>query len=442
MPRKSKAELVEEGRALTSDIAAVRKQPHNFALLVGKDDVYLAVHRIKKADALRKIAKKDGGGVKGATGVISIEGKALYLSCGDGENPPANLGKLFKKHLKERGIGFKVVLVGADGATIDAGEDDEGSGSEDDTAATPIDASIQAKLVKAYEKLKTPLVNALKVASPEQITQIKKLNASYAKAMKDENFELALKALTALRAEIAKAPSTQRLSEALTDKADPARLAGMQGLLENAIARAGTDADFDKTASPLLRDMRNSLKAAMKGKPSDDVLVKLTAMKKRLDTLFLDRLAKQGHGPQRHEGDVTPEQLTDRAVSGKDPLTGTTTDGVHGGTHKYGRHATKFKDPGDYVDADETIREKQEFGDAKDDAGTKGETRFAVKLPLKDVLGDNYKDKLVGVSRVGPAKYPTGSTSTDFEDGQMIAIYDIKPGGVFELVTMYPNPTT
>lgn len=40
----------------------------------------------------------------------------------------------------------------------------------------------------------------------------------------------------------------------------------------------------------------------------------------------LAELARQGHGPQRHEGDVTEAQLWNRAYHGLDPMTGATVD--------------------------------------------------------------------------------------------------------------------
>ena len=57
--------------------------------------------------------------------------------------------------------------------------------------------------------------------------------------------------------------------------------------------------------------------------------VEAARRKAEIDQKLAD-LSTQGHGPQRHEGDVTPQQLIDRAVHGHDPLTGTTTDRVTG----------------------------------------------------------------------------------------------------------------
>ncbi|MBT0768533.1 hypothetical protein KIH74_06325 [Kineosporia sp. J2-2] len=54
------------------------------------------------------------------------------------------------------------------------------------------------------------------------------------------------------------------------------------------------------------------------------------------------RLREHGHAPQRHGAQVTERELTDRALWGIDPMTGTTTDGENGTQHRCGRNATKF----------------------------------------------------------------------------------------------------
>jgi hypothetical protein len=155
----------------------------------------------------------------------------------------------------------------------------------------------------------------------------------------------------------------------------------------------------------------------------------------------LKELANQGHGPQRHEGDVTPQQLEDRAVKGFDPMTGTTTDGVHGGTHKTGRHATKINTPEDYVKAEEAMRQSKKFDEEAKKAKDAGiDTVVVDDVPLKDVLGDDYSKKLTGKTRLGSKNHPTGAEDTDFTDGTMKAIYKEDGKGGYDLVTMYPEP--
>ena len=154
-----------------------------------------------------------------------------------------------------------------------------------------------------------------------------------------------------------------------------------------------------------------------------------------------DDLKTQGHGPQRHEGDVTTKQLEERCTQGKDPLTGTTTDGVHGGKHGYGRHATKVNTPDDYVKAHDSIKNGDEFKKKIKSAEKYGEDRVVVdSAKLKDIYGDEYATKVTGRTRVGSMKNPKGSVETDFTDGTMTAVFDKNAEGGWDLTTMYPQP--
>jgi hypothetical protein len=436
MAKKSKAELVEEGKALNADIAAARKAAHNFALLIGPEGLHLALSRTKSADAMRQQAKKAGGGSRGAVGVMTVEGKTIKLACAEGEDPPGTLGKLFKRHLKDRGLGFKVFLAMADGRVLDDGED----GGDDDSATDEPATDIAAKLAKAHEKLKPALVTALKSAPDDHKRKLATANKAYTDAMTAEDYDAALTSLTALRKLILSTPSADRLTEALKARDDPAKLAQMQELLDNVTTRAGADSAFDKTAKPLMKDMRGALKAALAGTPTPEDKIKLEAMKTKLDQTFLAYLKAEGHGPQRHEGDVTPQQLSDRALSKKDPMTGTTRDGVHGGTHRCAKSATRFKDAGDYVDADDKLRESQGFRDKLAEAKRLRSTRFEMKPTLKSVLGDDYLSRVEGQTRQGSNRRPTGTAPTDLTDGNLIAVYKVARDGTVTLLTMYPDP--
>lgn len=447
MAKKTKEELIEEGKALALDIQAIRtKGPLNFAVFLGDDGVVALFDKVRKPEALRIDAKKAGATPKGAVGTATCEGKVILLTCAEGEAPPPKLGKAFKRHLKDRGLSFKVRIADVTGKVIEDDEDDEApppkDGQAKDSTAPEPATGIKEKLEKAFDKVKAVLVETLKAAPSDYQPKLRTPALAYTDAMKAEDYETAMKALTALRQALMEAPTAERLTGRLADKGDPAKLAEMEGLLDNIRQRAKAEKDFDKTAKPLMKELRGALKTALAARPppDDKVLAKLARMKKALDQTFLDYLKQEGHGPQRHEGDVTTAQLTARAVERKDPMTGTTTDGVHGGTHKVGRHATRIKDAGDYVDAEDTVRGSQAFADSRKDAASKGETRFSVELPLKDVLGDDYKDKLEGVGRLGSIKHPTGSAPTDFTDGTLTAVYDVAADGTVTLVTLYPNP--
>jgi hypothetical protein len=115
------------------------------------------------------------------------------------------------------------------------------------------------------------------------------------------------------------------------------------------------------------------------------------------------QLTKQGHGPQRHEGQVTNDQLRARAVEGKDPVTGTTEDAYlkqpdgTPETHKYGRHATKVNSEEAYVNADDYLRSSAEF--KAEAAGKNVGDRIAVEKSLEEIYGPDYKYNVSGVMR-------------------------------------------
>ncbi len=449
MAKKTKAQLVEEGKELKKQLAAVRSKPHNFALLMSTDGLFLELSKVLDPSKLKLAAKKAGGGPKGAIGQAEVDGSLLKLTCAEGEDPPDKLGKLLKAHLRERGIQFKVAILSHDGKTLEADEEEAGEGAAAPAPAAP-DTGIEAKLTKAFEKIKTMLVAALKAGPPDYAEKLKQQAGLYAAAMKGEDFEKALKDLTGLRKLIADAPSAERLTGALAGKGDPAKLAGMTGMVDNLIDRAGKDGAFDDTIKPQIKELRRAMKAAMAGTPTPEDRARIEAMKKKLDDVCLGHLAKEGHGPQRHEGGVTPKQLSDRVEKGLDPVTGTEFDaykkikkGAKKGQpakHSCAEHATRLKDPGDYVDADETVRSGKAFAGERAKTVAAGSTFLKVEISLEDAFGPDYKDKLEGFTRLGTKDAPKGTEPTDFTGGKLVALYIIQPDGSENLLTMFPDP--
>jgi RHS repeat-associated protein len=156
------------------------------------------------------------------------------------------------------------------------------------------------------------------------------------------------------------------------------------------------------------------------------------------DGARFQRLANEGHGVQRHGPQVTRGQLVDRAVHGKDPITGTTVDGVHGGTHQYAQHATKVTSEAAYEFAEDYARGSQQFIDAIA-ASTTG--RAQVEVPLKEIFGDNFNEHVFGITRQGTKAAPTGFTETVFgPDSTMIARYKQDSAGDWIFNTMFPQP--
>ena len=166
MAKKSSAELKAEGADLSALIATARRRPLNFAMLVGKEGIVLEAHPTKGSDVMRRQAKANGGGAKGAQGVMTVSGKLIELTC-ETDDAPRNLGKLAKRHFKERGIAFKVVLILPGGERV-VDEEDEDDEEADDGAEAPEAAAEEAtpdpraaELAERHRKLTEDLAAAM-----------------------------------------------------------------------------------------------------------------------------------------------------------------------------------------------------------------------------------------------------------------------------------------
>jgi hypothetical protein len=168
---------------------------------------------------------------------------------------------------------------------------------------------------------------------------------------------------------------------------------------------------------------------------------------KKTDTVHemkIKGLTKQGHGPQRHEGDVTENQLDRRVRLKEDPETGARADKYqkdnngNPANHKCGDHATKVNSEESYVKAEEHSRNSQAFKDKV----SEGQTDIKVETPLEDTYGAGYKKHVSGRSRTTPwPDTTTPSVPTNFENGGVMkAIYKRNAQGGYDLITMYPDP--
>lgn len=168
--------------------------------------------------------------------------------------------------------------------------------------------------------------------------------------------------------------------------------------------------------------------------------------RREVDALVAIRFAEleaQGHGPQRHEGAVTRQMLEDRVLHGIDPIPGTTTDGVTGGTHNTVRTATRITNEADFVAAEALIRRSPDYRAARDEAmsrmGQLPKTTFEVSVPIEDVLGTDFQNAVEGVRRLGSVKNPTGIQTVYFDGGTVTAVFELLPSGEPILVTLFPT---
>lgn len=144
---------------------------------------------------------------------------------------------------------------------------------------------------------------------------------------------------------------------------------------------------------------------------------------------------------------MTDQQLTDRALWGIDPITGTTRDGEHGGVHKYGRDATKFMSDEALVRAADAIRSSDAYRNARQAEEESGLGYIRLSIPLETIFGPDYLRAVRGIRRNGTKNKPTGDPPGDsppsqvnFRDGTMFVYFRRQADGTYPLVTMYPRP--
>ena len=153
------------------------------------------------------------------------------------------------------------------------------------------------------------------------------------------------------------------------------------------------------------------------------------------------KLKQEGHGPQRHEGDVTTAQLEDRVLNGTDPMTGSNINPKTGNPYAPPRRATRVKNEKAYVTAEANARNSPEFQNAPIEARPDGSRVKEVKLPLERSLGPDYAKEIEGVTRVGSVNNPQGTRPTSFSNGgEMTAAYVENSQGGWDLLTMFPEP--
>ncbi len=108
-----------------SDIGEIlqkaRKKPHNAAWLLGDKGLVLKAHPRHPIEKLRQQAKSDGGGPRGACGMMTVSGKTVTLTCQ--EEPPKSFPRLAKVWMADQGYAYKVKVVLPDGSEIDSDED-------------------------------------------------------------------------------------------------------------------------------------------------------------------------------------------------------------------------------------------------------------------------------------------------------------------------------
>lgn len=140
MAGKSSGTIAEDYGKL---FATARKRPLNFAMMIGKDGIVLEADPRKNTDILRKLAKQNGGGSRGAVGTMTVSGKLVELHV-ETDDVPGNLPDLAKKHFAAMGHMYRFeYVIPEDAEAPDAAQDnsersdqkvvetDDGGDSED-----------------------------------------------------------------------------------------------------------------------------------------------------------------------------------------------------------------------------------------------------------------------------------------------------------------------
>jgi len=148
------------------------------------------------------------------------------------------------------------------------------------------------------------------------------------------------------------------------------------------------------------------------------------------------RLLKEGHGAQRHEGQIQEKQVIQR-LNNIDPETGTTRDAFTGKKHRCGRYSTKVTSEHAFVRAEVHIRTSSIYRQNIRYSEKNNRASFDVRIPLQQIYGAGYQSHTLGFS-----KDANGSIRrADFTHGNMAAIFKKDPTrGRWKLLTMYPEP--
>jgi hypothetical protein len=156
----------------------------------------------------------------------------------------------------------------------------------------------------------------------------------------------------------------------------------------------------------------------------------------------LRELETEGHGPQRHEGQVTDQQLQDRVLHGHDPAQqgpDKTVDAVTGQPHEPPRIACRFDTSEAMVAADDALRASDAFVAAEAIAREEGDGKLTVRLSLDQALPEALRAQVTGFARAA-AGDTVPVRPVDFTDGRVQGVYrwdDATRGWVTH--TIYPD---
>lgn len=312
MTKKSPEELKAEADEIADYIATARKRPLKFALLLASEGVVLKAHAQKDTEALWRLARS-AGGMKGATGEMTVAGKLIELACTSADFP-TSLPRQAKAHLKELGIAMRVQMWLPNGDVLSDGEADDAPDvpPADGVAAAPAapgDGTAapggvrRAALLEQLKKL-VPEVKARAEKDPAQGAKLAALLRAAQAQLAENAFEPVEKAIAAMTAVLAvPVPPPVPAAPPPRPAPTPQELdAERQRLRNEFAAQAPRARDFIKRAPPSLggkvRQIAEAFARGIDGTDLGRMAQLVLALKNFLDA---------------HSASLPPESLADRA---------------------------------------------------------------------------------------------------------------------------------
>lgn len=290
------ADLKLEGAELKKMVKLGKKKALSFAFCPGpKNEHTFLIDRRKGPEMLGKLARQEGAGKKVAFGTFEVKGRVMEMTCG---RTVPQMAKTIKKYLKTQKTMVNVVILDAEGNTLESDvedlptdpsmEDNEAdlaaSETEEQAAATtedqaedtpaeedppadadeaPIDAAALAARLKALQP-------AIAAAGGDAADKLKKVMTGAVAQIKSSAFEQADKTVTALENAVAKL-SQGAAPAAESDAADeaPAAEPDFRALAARAKALQQTIVDIAEPAKGKLMTALSSAAQNIKERNHD-----------------------------------------------------------------------------------------------------------------------------------------------------------------------------
>ncbi|MEO9778829.1 MAG: hypothetical protein ABJH07_26490 [Sedimentitalea sp.] len=227
------ADLKLEGAQLKKMVKLGKQQALTFAFCPGsKNDHTLLIDRRKGPEVLGKLARKEGTGKKVAFGTFEVKGNVMEMTCG---RTVPQMAKTIKKYLKTQKTMVNVVILDAEGNTLESDVEDlptdptmedteaeavvaeeqagdttddqiEDSAPEEDAPAEAEEApAVDAAALAARLKALQPAIAA---AGGDAADKLKKVMAGAVSQIKSSAFDQADKTVTALEGAVEKLGQT------------------------------------------------------------------------------------------------------------------------------------------------------------------------------------------------------------------------------------------